>query len=414
MFSGRPARIAAAGVLVAVAVVMVLLFGRAPPPAVVGVLFASEPWPRGTVGEVVVIDVPESLAPLFVTPDGLGNSVAAIDIPRGTFITAEMIRPPGPLLGQEGLTSLRLVAASALWPAPGPASGDEAVVGIAADACALTVTQLVDVVAEEGTVTVAVTPDVAVQLMAQPDLAVWPPVGGTWPECLSPEPLPEPIQTTPPGTTRLALTAAADLWPPPGPQPGDRAVVAPAAGACALTVTDLLDVDTATGTVVIAAASDDLAALRAAGGLAVWPAGRVAWPSCGPDRWRLHSGVPEGSTPLQILVNPTYFPPPGPAAGDLVAVGPSGEGCAWLVTELLAAEASAVSLAVTPDVAVQLMAQPDLAVWAPTTEGTWDMCADLPDALQPTPEPPPEPDPIPVEDTSEDTSENPVEDEGGG
>lgn len=412
MFSGRPARIAAAGVLVAVAVVMVLLFGRATPPAVVGVLFASEPWPRGTVGEVVVIDVPESLAPLFVTPDGLGNSVAAIDIPRGTFITAEMIRPPGPLLGQEGLTSLRLVATSALWPAPGPASGDEAVVGIAGEACSLTVTELVDVAAEEGTVTVAVTPAVAARLMAQPDLAVWPPVGGTWPECPRPEPPPVPIQATPAGTTRLALTAASNLWPPPGPQPGDRAVVAPAADACALVVTDLLDVDAATGTVVVAADAGDLVALRAAGSLSVWPAGSVAWPSCGPDRWRLHSGVPEGLTPLQVLVNPTYFPPPGPAAGDLVAVGPSGEGCAWLVTELLAAEGPAVSIAVTPDVAVRLMAQPDLAVWAPTTDGTWDMCVDLSDALEPDPEPTPEADTPPLE--AEDPSENPAEGEGDG
>ena len=131
MFSGRTARLAAAGGLVAVAVVLVLLFGRTPPTQVVGVLYASEPWPRGTVGEVLVLDVPGDLAPLFVTPDGIGNSVAAIDIPRGTFLTAEMLRPPGPLLGQEGLTSLRLVAASDLWPAPGPSGGDEAVVGIA-------------------------------------------------------------------------------------------------------------------------------------------------------------------------------------------------------------------------------------------------------------------------------------------
>ncbi|MDE0375079.1 MAG: hypothetical protein OXK16_03840 [bacterium] len=399
MFRGRAARLAAAGVLVAAAVVLVLLFGRAPPPAVVGVLFATEPWPRGTAGEVVVIDVPESLAPLFVTPDGLGNSVAALDIPRGTFITAEMLRPPGPLLGQEGLTSLRLGVASNLWPDPGPASGDEAVVGIAAEACAIAVTELVDVAAGEGTVTVAVTPAVAVELMAQSNLAVWPPVSGTWPECLRPEP-PEPILTVPPGTTRLALAATSDLWPPPGPQPGDRAVVAPAADACALAVTHLLDVNAATGAVVVAAAADDVAALRAVEGLSVWPAGSVDWPSCGPDRWRLHSGVPEGSTPLQILVNPTYFPPPGPSAGDLVAVGHSDEGCAWLVTELLAAEGGSVSLAVTPDVAIRLMAEPDLAVWPPTTEGTWDMCADQPDAPQPDPEPATETPPVPAEDTT--------------
>ncbi|MDE0137335.1 MAG: hypothetical protein OXM57_14590 [bacterium] len=404
MFSGRAARLAAAGVLVAAAVVLVLLFGRAPSPAVVGVLFASEPWPRGTAGEVVVIDVPESLAPLFVTPDGLGNSVAALDIPRGTFITAEMLRPPGPLPGQGELTSLRLAVASNLWPDPGPAGGDQAVVGVAAEACALAITELVDVEAGQGTVTVAVTPAVAVLLMTQPDLAVWPPVGETWPECLRPEP-PEPIRTTPAGTTRLALAAATDLWPPPGPQTGDRAVVAPAADACALVVTDLLDVNAATGAVVVAADADDLAALRAAGDLSVWPAGSVAWPSCGPDRWRLHSGVPEGAFPLQILVNPTYFPPPGPGAGDLVAVGPASEGCAWLVAELLAAEGAAISLWVTPDVAIQLMAQPDLAVWSPTADGTWDMCADPPDALEPAPEPTPEAAPPPAEDTNESPGE---------
>ena len=70
--------------------------------------------------------------------------------------------------------------------------------------------------------------------------------------------------------------------------------------------------------------------------------------------------------------------------------GRPARGCAWLVTELLAAEGAAISLSVTPDVAIQLMGQPDLAVWSPTTDGTWNMCADLPDALQPTPEPTPE------------------------
>ena len=157
MFTGRAARYASAGALVVVTVVLVLLFGRAPPPPVVGVVFATEAWPRGAIGELAILDVPESLAPLFVTPDGIGQSVAAFDIPANTFLTAGMLRAPGADLDDgSGLSRLRLPADVTLWPAPGPAAGDEAVIGPTGRACALVVTELLDI--DEGTVTFAASP----------------------------------------------------------------------------------------------------------------------------------------------------------------------------------------------------------------------------------------------------------------
>ena len=135
MFTGRATRLGAAGALVVVTVVLVLLFGRSTPPPVVGVIFVTQPWPRGTVGELAILDVPESLAPLLVTPDAMGNSVAALDIPANTFITPGMLRAPGADLGDaSGLSRLRLTAGLDLWPSPGPAPGDEAVIGPAGTA----------------------------------------------------------------------------------------------------------------------------------------------------------------------------------------------------------------------------------------------------------------------------------------
>ena len=373
MLAGRTARLAAAGALVVVAVVLVFLFGRSTPPPVVGVLFATEVWPRGSIAGVAVVDVPEALAPLFITPDGIGNSVAAFDIPANTFITPGMLRAPGADLGDEGgLSRLRLPAGVGLWPLPGPAPGDEAVIGVAGGVCALAVTELLEVDTESKNITVAVTPDTAGRLITAGDLTIWPPVGGAWPAC-PPSEGPPPILDTPPGTTRLRLATSAERWPLPGPVPGDRAVVGPAGAACSLVTTTVLDADEA-GNVTVALTPGTVSLLAARGELAVWPVGSGTWSPCTPP-------IPEGTAPIRLVADPLHWPPPGPAVGDLAVIGPPGAGCALLVTQLLGTDGPSITLAVAPDVAARLMGEPALAVWPPTTDGAWPFC----DFLEPDP-----------------------------
>ncbi len=369
MFSSRTERIVIATALVVVAVILVALFGRSTPPVTAGVLFASEPWPRGSSAASVILEVPERLAPLLVAPDDIGDRVAAIDIPANTFLTPDMLRPPGlDRDGDGGLTRLRLAVRDELWPFPGPFGGDLAVIGNTGSSCALAVTELLDVDAEGGAVTIAVDPVTARQLLSAGDLAVWPPAGTTWPQCL-PVGLP-PILETPRGTSRLRLAVNTDRWPAPGPVPGDLGAFGPIARACSVTVTRVLDSDGG-GNVTIAVTPQTAARLVPAGDLAVWPPGSAVWPACEPE-------LPVGLAPVRLQVDMAYWPTPGPADGDLAVIGPSGSGCAWIVTNLLRADGVSITLAANPEVAARLMAEPLLAVWSPTTEGTWPYCDDVP------------------------------------
>lgn len=369
MFSGSRERIVIAAALVVAAVALVVLFGRSTPPPMVGVLFVTEPWPRGGTAASAVLDVPEQLAPLLVAADELDDRVAAIDIPANTFLTPEMLRPPGPELDQaDGLGVIRLEVGIRLWPLPGPFAGDLAVIGPTGSACALVVTELLDVDRENGAVTVAVDPEAAARLISAADPEIWPPAKGDWPDC--PPGAGSPILETPAGTARLRLVVGVERWPSPGPAAGDLAVVGPAARACALVVTRILAVG-GEGEVTIAATPATASRLASAGALSVWPPGAAVWPSCYPV-------LPEGVAPVRLLVDTTYWPPPGPADGDLAVIGPPGAGCAWLVTNLLRADDISVTVAVTPDIASRLMAEPLPAVWSPTTEGIWPYCDDVP------------------------------------
>ena len=123
------------------------------------VIFATGPWPRGGTAGLAILDVPQNLAPLLVAPDAIGDRVAAFDIPANTFLTPGMLRPPGADLGDgDGLSRLRLPAAVELWPHPGPFGGYVAVIGPSESSCALIVTELLEVDAGGGGVTVASIP----------------------------------------------------------------------------------------------------------------------------------------------------------------------------------------------------------------------------------------------------------------
>lgn len=154
------------------------------------------------------------------------------------------------------------------------------------------------------------------------------------------------------------MTSNTERWPLPGPVAG------------ALVVTQVLYAD-AGGNITVAVTPEDAARLVSTAELAVWPPGSGIWPPCNPD-------MSEGAAPLRLLVDTTYWPPPGPAAGDLAVIGPPGSGCAWLVAGLLRADGPSVTLAATPDTAARLMAEPVLAVWPPTTGDAWPFCDDAP------------------------------------
>ena len=173
------------------------------------------------------------------------------------------------------------------------------------------VTELRDVDAEGGSVTVAVDPEAAERLLAAGDLSVWPPAAGTWPNC--PPSVHAPILDTPPRTARLRLTTGAERWPAPGPVPGDLAVVGPAARACALVVTQVLDSD-AGGNITIAVTPETAARLVGADDLAVWPPRRRGLATMQP-------GDAQGTAPVRFLADTTFWPPPGPADGDLAVIG---------------------------------------------------------------------------------------------
>ena len=409
-------RLAAAGVLLAVTVVLVVLFGRPPPSPTVGVLVTVEQWTQGTAGQMTVVDVPESLSGLLVTPDGLGNSVAAFDIPANTLITAAMLRPPlADDSAELGFTRVRLVANVSLWPAPGPQPGDVAVFGRAAGGCALLETEVLSVEEEGGGLVVAVPPE-AVSLAAGGDLSAWPPAAGGWPLCAAApsaaddRPPPTPL---PPGKTAVRLAADVSLWPAPGPQPGDVAVFGRAAGGCALLQTEVLSAASGGGGLAAGAASfagglaggaaagemdlAEMSALAAAGGglssgggpqgglvVAVGPdelrelgeGSLSAWPPPSGEEWTpcRPPDTDEANTLMRFQVDSKLWPRRGgPQPGDQLALGPTAA-CALVTAEAVYAAPGEVVLEVDPNLARRLSGESSMLVWKTPAGGGWPAC----------------------------------------
>ena len=396
-------RLAAAGVLLAVTVVLVVLFGRPPPSPAVGVVVTVEQWTQGTAGQMAVVDVPESLSGLLVTPDGLGNSVAAFDIPANTLLTAAMLRPPTADDSTDlGFARVRLEADVSLWPAPGPQPGDEAVFGRAAGGCALLEAEVLSVEEGSGALVVAVPPE-AVAWGAGGELSAWPPAAGGWPRCAAAPSVSNDRSSPtslPPGKTAVRLAVDVSLWPAPGPQPGDEAVFGRAAGGCALLEAEVLSsvaagedlapasaafaadlaggaggggMDIAPMSAVVGGASglvvavdpDELRAL-AAGPLWVWPPAGEGWAPCpAPD---------EGNTLMRFQVDDKLWPRRGgPQPGDRLALGETGA-CAVVVTEAVDASPGEVVLEVDPDLARSLIGGGSMLVWSPPAGGGWPVC----------------------------------------
>ena len=191
--SGQAKRFAAAGLVVVLVAVSVWLFGRSDPPEpMLSVVAAAEDWPAGREpGEFVTVEMRESSAALFVTPDQLAGRVPATVIPAGTVVSQALLADPGTGFAT-GLSSalLAVTVDPSLWPDPGPRAGDAAVLAAEAGGCATAVLPVV--IVGEGSVVVEARPPLAAVLGPE-TWWVWesPPAG--WPACppLPPE-QPEP------------------------------------------------------------------------------------------------------------------------------------------------------------------------------------------------------------------------------
>lgn len=180
----EPWRIGVSAVIVVIVVAAIWLWGRphqAPPMVMVAV--TSEAWLAGQPpGGFETAEVPQELAGQLANPDSIAGSVAAFDVPAGTFVTPALLGPPEAVAGAH--TVMRLSADTSAWPAPGPRAGSRAVVAGVLGGCALDVTTLAG--GADGSIVVRVDAAGAARYarVAELDgLVVWPAPLDGWPEC---------------------------------------------------------------------------------------------------------------------------------------------------------------------------------------------------------------------------------------
>jgi len=182
----EPWRIAVSAAIVAIVVAAIWLWGRPPgePPHVPAAITA-EAWLAGQPPSAFdAVMVPQEFSGHFADPDAIANSVAAFDVPAGTFVTPALLGPPESAFGAR--TVMRLSADTSAWPDPGPHAGSRAVVAGVLGGCALDVTTLAG--GAEGSIVVHVDPAEAARYARAAELdglVVWPAPPDGWPECRS-------------------------------------------------------------------------------------------------------------------------------------------------------------------------------------------------------------------------------------
>ena len=265
-------RFAAAGLVVLLVAVSVWLFGRpAPPPPTVEVVAATEPWPAGhEPGEFTTVEVPASAARLFVTPAGLDGRVPAVPIPAGAVLSSAMLADPAATASDPDATLVAVAVDLSLWPAPGPAPGDTAVLSRHPGGCASAV---LPVLATTDTrLVVEADPDAAA-LLADGEWVTWKSPAAGWPAC-QPD---RAAAASNPDATLVAVGADLSLWPPPGPAPGDTAVLSWHPGGCASAVLPVLaTTDTRLVVEVTPALGEELGPYQ----WWAWEAPAEGWPPC--------------------------------------------------------------------------------------------------------------------------------------
>lgn len=185
---GLRLRLAAAGFLTLATAALILAFGRSAAEPTAAVAVTSEQWEEGAAAGYTTLQVPQELAPFFVSPGQLDGRVAATDLQAGVFLSDSLLRADDPGGWEEpapeppGTTRVRLNMDIGLWPPPGPQAGAAAVVADAWGGCGLAVLELLEV-EPGGMMTVRVTPELAAALAAAPRLLTWPPASDGWPLC---------------------------------------------------------------------------------------------------------------------------------------------------------------------------------------------------------------------------------------
>ena len=270
--SPRAQRFAAAGLVVLLVAVSLWLFGRPEPsPVTVDVVAVTEQWPAGhEPGEYTTIEVPEAAATLFVTPAELDGRVSAVPVPAGAVLSAAMLADPAASASDPEAAPVAVAADLTLWPDPGPAPGDTAVLARHPGGCASAVLPVL--AATETQLVVEATPDLA-SLLAGPWVAWESPAAG-WPAC---EASPAPSD---PEAALLAVAADLTLWPDPGPAPGDTAVLSWHPGSCASAVLPVLGVSE---TRLIIEATPAMTQALAPYQWWAWKAPTGGWPTCEPE-----------------------------------------------------------------------------------------------------------------------------------
>lgn len=185
---GLRLRLLAAGFLTLATAALILAFGRSTAEPTTEVAVTSELWEEGSAAGYTALQVPQELAPFFVSPGQLDGLVAATDLQAGVLLSDSLLRADDPGELEEpapeppGTTRVRLNMDIGLWPQPGPAAGAAAVVADAWGGCGLAVLELLEV-EPGGMMTVRVTPELAAALAAAPRLLAWPPASDGWPLC---------------------------------------------------------------------------------------------------------------------------------------------------------------------------------------------------------------------------------------
>jgi hypothetical protein len=179
-------RLLAAGVVLVVTVVAIAALSRdSDDVAEVSVVAAAQRWVEGhPPGDHTTVNVPADLAALFIQASELADAVAAVDVPEGTLVSPQMLRPRQSSDDNRTTALMQFMVSAEMWAGSGPAAGDRAVFSTDSGGCAAALATLL-AVGDEGattTVTVEATPELAA-VLADGHWWIWESPPGGWPQC---------------------------------------------------------------------------------------------------------------------------------------------------------------------------------------------------------------------------------------
>lgn len=195
-------RLLAAGIVLAATVATIAALSRdgdAIPE--VSVVAAGQRWAAGhPPGEILIIDMPADRAAFFVHPSELAGVIAAVDVPGGTLVSPQMLRPRQSGDDTRRTALMRFRVTDEMWPHPGPVPGSRAVFSASPGGCAAALATLVAVGDDGGaefSVTVEADPELSA-VLSDGQWWIWESPPGRWPLCEPPAangssvPVPEP------------------------------------------------------------------------------------------------------------------------------------------------------------------------------------------------------------------------------